>query len=187
MTRDSKADVALLLERISRITKETEDKRFRELEIRSGFIPSQLKTCSYLGYSNTDELLPPLLSTDGEMAETVKTLQRALDRLEPSQVDNDASHVHEKFIKSGLDMCIRRSNDSASQDAVPDCTSHLLASSRSQIVDERPFPFSLFPSGTITSLEVEHLEIIESGFYSVVCEYLVLSGTWPSKRGNEPN
>ncbi|KAL7409134.1 hypothetical protein BDY24DRAFT_404344 [Mrakia frigida] len=113
MTQDSKADVALLLERISRITKETEDKRFRELEIRNG-----------------------------EMAETVKTLQRALDRLEPSQVDNDASHVHERFIKSGLDMCIRRSNDSASQDAVPDWT--------------------------ITSLEVEHLEIIESGFYSVV-------------------
>lgn len=108
------------------------------------------------------------------MAETVKTLQRALDRLDPSHVENDASHVHEKFIKSGLDMCIRRSNDSASQDAVPDCQSRLLLSSLSRAA-EGSFVSSCC-TGTITTLEIEHLEIIESGFYSVVCEYLLKDG-----------
>ena len=38
MTRDTKADVALLLDRISRITKESEDTRFKELELRSEHI-----------------------------------------------------------------------------------------------------------------------------------------------------
>jgi hypothetical protein len=74
------------------------------------------------------------------MAETVKTLQRALDRLNLSQTDEHA-HVHQDFIKSGLDMCIRRSNESAEQNV---------------------------PDWTITALEIEHLEIIESGYYSVV-------------------
>lgn len=72
---------------------------------------------------------------DEEMSETVKTLQRALDRMDPQLAGTPAAVTHEQFIKSGLDMCIRRSNESvATVDGVPDCKtrrarqSHLSAS-----------------------------------------------------------
>lgn len=56
------------------------------------------------------------------MSETVKTLQRALDRMDPSLAGTPAALTHEDFIKSGLNMCIRRSNESIlTSDGVPDC------------------------------------------------------------------
>jgi len=168
MSRDSKADVALLLDRISQITKESEEKRFKELKIERPYRPSS--PLQILAVENlTPEILRSLI-TDDELAETVKTLQRALDRLDASQVENDASHVHQKFLQSGLDMCIRKSNNSVFQEAVPDCRSRLPLVRFSPNARDSP-SFSSRRTGTITTLEIEHIEIIESGFYSVVCKF----------------
>lgn len=54
---------------------------------------------------------------DEELAETAKTLQRALGRLDRTA---DISGVHRKFIEAGLDSCHRRSSDMAG-DSIPDC------------------------------------------------------------------
>jgi hypothetical protein len=84
---------------------------------------------------------------DEEMADTIKTLQRALDLLENSQKD-DQAHLHRSFIECGLEMLIRMGNDPAGdQEEVPDWT--------------------------ITALEVEHLEIVETSVYAVVWK-----GSW---------
>lgn len=77
------------------------------------------------------------LLSDDELAETVKTLQRALDKL---GAFTESRERHERFLKENLDMCRRRSGPEANEVA----------------------------DWAITGLEVQHLEVVSSTYYSVV-------------------